>query len=174
MGIIKTNDVLSWLVCSWWEMCSCSSVRSYNAVLGRCLRSLSRNAVAYSAVHPAWWNFRWTLYRSLFLVFPRFRVCERLRTQSSFWRNRVLSADLRIAYFRVRKLLFARNLRYGECSIMNGQYGDGRVQCWCCSHWSSSVEADSSDAMLPAWFSQWRRFFYTHTTHKSPPYGVLR
>ena len=95
MGIIKIYDVLFWLVCSWLEMCSCSSVRHCNAVLGRCLRSLSRNAVAYSAVHPAWWNFRWTLYRSLFLVFPRFGVCGRLRTHSSFWRNRVLQVGVR-------------------------------------------------------------------------------
>ena len=35
-GSVKIYDVLSWLVFSWWEMCSCSSVQSYNAVLGRC------------------------------------------------------------------------------------------------------------------------------------------
>ena len=35
-GSVKIYDVLSWLVFSWWEMCSCSSVRSYNAVLGPC------------------------------------------------------------------------------------------------------------------------------------------
>ena len=77
-------------VCSWWEMCFCSWVRRYNAVAGRCLRSLAWNAVAYSALQPAGRNSRRTLCISLFLVFPRFGVCGRLRTRLPCWRNRAL------------------------------------------------------------------------------------
>ena len=161
-------------------MCS-SSVWRYNAVLGRCLMVAVSDRCCLFCCASSMVEFSLDAVSLSILCFSRASECadDKEHTLHSdviaFYQLafECSKGNIRfgIAYFRVQNLLLAWNLR---CSIMNGQYGDGRVQCWCCSHWSSRVEADSSDAMLPAWCSQWRRFFYIHTTHKSPPYGVLR
>ena len=120
-----------WLFClvfSWWEMCSCSSVRSYNAAPGRCLMVAVLVRCWSFCCASSMVEFSLDAVCSLFLCFPSLsRVRKHMNSLpwlTSTWsisgRSNVRSCA--IANFRFAVASFSvRNPLFGaKAEVMEG------------------------------------------------------